>query len=327
MRHHWRGAHGNRDRSWGPRRWGGPTMWRWFSINVGEETALRGHPPGDRGGRPAPGLGVGRRPGHQRGRVAGAHRAGRRRRDPAGGASGRRRQGGPHLRPARRRAAGGRHRAGRRHHGQRGPGPLDLQRSGRPGAAPATASASTCTSSTTAGGQSSPSPDPCRRRPPRGLADALGRAPGRRRCATCVGSRAGPRGSPAPSTSSAAGGAPVPSSSSRTGVTGPGRADGPAWRPPCCAAAARPASRCPGWWRWARPTTSGRPGWWSSGWTGETIPRKILRDPEWAGRAGRPHGAVRAGAGRHPRHRPGDHRGLPPADPLRRPAALARCAG
>jgi hypothetical protein len=32
--HEWRGALGNRDRSWGPRRWGGPTMWRWFSINV-----------------------------------------------------------------------------------------------------------------------------------------------------------------------------------------------------------------------------------------------------------------------------------------------------
>ena len=35
-RHHWHGALGNRDRSWGPRRWGGPRMWRWFSINVGE---------------------------------------------------------------------------------------------------------------------------------------------------------------------------------------------------------------------------------------------------------------------------------------------------
>ena len=28
-------ARGNRDKSWGPRRWGGPKMWRWFSINVG----------------------------------------------------------------------------------------------------------------------------------------------------------------------------------------------------------------------------------------------------------------------------------------------------
>ena len=29
-------ARGNRDKSWGPRRWGGPAMWRWFSINVGD---------------------------------------------------------------------------------------------------------------------------------------------------------------------------------------------------------------------------------------------------------------------------------------------------
>ncbi len=38
----WRGAHGNRDRSWGPRRWGGPKMWRWFSINVGDDTHFGG---------------------------------------------------------------------------------------------------------------------------------------------------------------------------------------------------------------------------------------------------------------------------------------------
>jgi hypothetical protein len=36
QRYRWDGALGNRDRSWGPRRWGGPQMWRWFSINVGE---------------------------------------------------------------------------------------------------------------------------------------------------------------------------------------------------------------------------------------------------------------------------------------------------
>ena len=40
--HEWLGAHGNRDRSWGPRRWGGPKMWRWFSINVGEDTHFGG---------------------------------------------------------------------------------------------------------------------------------------------------------------------------------------------------------------------------------------------------------------------------------------------
>lgn len=41
-RHRWSGAYGNRDRSWGPRRWGGPRMWRWFSINVGKELHFGG---------------------------------------------------------------------------------------------------------------------------------------------------------------------------------------------------------------------------------------------------------------------------------------------
>jgi hypothetical protein len=41
-RHEWRGALGNRDRSWGPRRWGGPKMWRWFSINIGEDMHFGG---------------------------------------------------------------------------------------------------------------------------------------------------------------------------------------------------------------------------------------------------------------------------------------------
>jgi hypothetical protein len=36
------GARGNRDKSWGPRRWGGPLMWRWFSINVGDDTHFGG---------------------------------------------------------------------------------------------------------------------------------------------------------------------------------------------------------------------------------------------------------------------------------------------
>jgi len=42
VRHEWSGAHGNRDRSWGPRRWGGPRMWRWFSVNVGESVHFGG---------------------------------------------------------------------------------------------------------------------------------------------------------------------------------------------------------------------------------------------------------------------------------------------
>ena len=40
--HEWKSAHGNRDRSWGPRRWGGPKMWRWFSINVGDDLHFGG---------------------------------------------------------------------------------------------------------------------------------------------------------------------------------------------------------------------------------------------------------------------------------------------
>jgi len=35
VRHDLIDARGNRDKSWGPRRWGGPKMWRWFSINIG----------------------------------------------------------------------------------------------------------------------------------------------------------------------------------------------------------------------------------------------------------------------------------------------------
>jgi hypothetical protein len=41
-KHEWKGAHGNRDKSWGPRRWGGPAMWRWFSINVGDDMHFGG---------------------------------------------------------------------------------------------------------------------------------------------------------------------------------------------------------------------------------------------------------------------------------------------
>jgi hypothetical protein len=35
-------ARGNRDKSWGPRRWGGPRMWRWFSGNVGDAVHFGG---------------------------------------------------------------------------------------------------------------------------------------------------------------------------------------------------------------------------------------------------------------------------------------------
>lgn len=42
QRHSWTEARGNRDRSWGPRRWGGPRLWRWFSINVGDDVHFGG---------------------------------------------------------------------------------------------------------------------------------------------------------------------------------------------------------------------------------------------------------------------------------------------
>ena len=35
-------ARGNRDKSWGPRRWGGPKMWRWFSVNIDDDTHFGG---------------------------------------------------------------------------------------------------------------------------------------------------------------------------------------------------------------------------------------------------------------------------------------------
>jgi hypothetical protein len=42
VRHELAAARGNRDKSWGPRRWGGPRMWRWFSINIGDDVHLGG---------------------------------------------------------------------------------------------------------------------------------------------------------------------------------------------------------------------------------------------------------------------------------------------
>ena len=41
---------GNRDKSWGPRRWGGPKMWRWFSVNISDEVHFGGIRIGTDGG-------------------------------------------------------------------------------------------------------------------------------------------------------------------------------------------------------------------------------------------------------------------------------------
>ena len=43
-------ARGNRDKSWGPRRWGRPRMWRWFSINIDDSTHFGGIVIGSDGG-------------------------------------------------------------------------------------------------------------------------------------------------------------------------------------------------------------------------------------------------------------------------------------
>ena len=58
--------------------------------------------------------------------------------------------------------------------------------------------------------------------------------------------------------------------------------------------------------RWA--TTSGADWLVVERLEGETIPRKILRDAEWAAARARAHGPVRPRAGRHPHHRPGRDR-------------------
>lgn len=36
------GARGNRDKSWGARKWGGPRLWRWFSINIADDVHFGG---------------------------------------------------------------------------------------------------------------------------------------------------------------------------------------------------------------------------------------------------------------------------------------------
>jgi len=55
-RHELVDARGNRDKSWGPRRWGAPKMWRWFSINIGDDTHFGGIRIGtDAGDLPHPG--------------------------------------------------------------------------------------------------------------------------------------------------------------------------------------------------------------------------------------------------------------------------------
>ena len=123
-------ARGNRDKSWGPRRWGGPKMWRWFSINIDDDTHFGGIVIGTDAGDLHRGW-VWRDGEHES--IAEwkvTQRARGRRRDAPRDARRRHRQGRARAR-ARRRAAPGR--AGHDGHPaqhddrQRGPRPLDLR--------------------------------------------------------------------------------------------------------------------------------------------------------------------------------------------------------
>ena len=141
-------ARGNRDKSWGPRRWGGPKMWRWFSINIDDDTHFGGIVIGTDGGDLHRGWVW--RDGEPRvdRRVEGDERPrGRRHHAPAHSRH-RDRQGRPHAR-ARRRACSGSSRGSRasaRHHDrQRGARPLDLRRSHRHRASASTSTSSTAT--------------------------------------------------------------------------------------------------------------------------------------------------------------------------------------
>ena len=327
-RHEWHGAHGNRDRSWGPRRWGGPKMWRWFSINIGEDMHFGGIRLGTDAGDLHRGWVWDGDARHLGRRVAGADRAGRRRRHPPRRAPRRGRQDGPHLPAARRRAAGGRHRPGRRHHGQRGPGPLDLRGPRRRDAAPATASASTCTSSTTAGGLSSPSSrDGATARATTELAAALGHRLGGtvRRPASPLGRRVARHQRVRARAHGDGAARPLILQMDR-GTAPRGRV-----RMEAGAAARRGDGRRAGaraWSPWARATGSGASWLVVERLEGETIPRKILRDDEWA--AARRALTAQAGprAGRHPHHRPRRHRrACPPSDPLGDPLPLLDALG
>ena len=122
-------AHGNRDRSWGPRRWGGPRMWRWFSINVDDDAPPRRHPARHRRGATSTAAGCGTGAG-RRASLSGACAPS----SPTTALTQRvvhlevLDKEGAHVPAARRRAARGRHRRGRRHAGQRGPRAVDLRR-------------------------------------------------------------------------------------------------------------------------------------------------------------------------------------------------------
>ena len=294
-RHAWTAAHGNRDRSWGPRRWGGPNDVALVQHQRRRGHALRRHPPGHRRPVTCTGGGCGTAAGPP------ASAEWRLRTELADdGVTHRvvhlvvRRQGGPGLRPARRRAAGGRHRAGRGHHGQRGAGPVDLPgpRRRRPHRlrhlrvpAPARRQREAHRSGRVSSSRLAVEPmghAPCTRRRRRRPRPPLSAGP-------CQDLRRLSGGASRVTSSfdlAVADGTvrSDPSSSSRTGETAWRRAAGSGARRPCSGRPAPPGSPSPAVVA-ARDGHDGpRPGWLVvERLEGETIPRKILRDPEWSG--------------------------------------------
>ena len=116
------------------------------------------------------------------------------------------------------------------------------------------------------------------------------------------------------------------------GGAAPPRAARCRWSARCSRRRARRASRCPRSWPWASRDDLGADWLVVERLEGETIPRKILRDAEWAGPRRAAHRAVRPA--RWPPSTPSTPTpidGLPPADPLGDPLpyprpARARCA-
>ena len=100
------------------------------------------------------------------------------------------------------------------------------------------------------------------------------------------------------------------------------------WRPPSSRAAAAAGVPVPGGGGAGRRRASSAPSWLVvERLEGETIPRKILRDDEWAAaRARADRQAGRALAAIHTID-PGDIEGLPPADPLGDPLPLLDALG
>ena len=113
----------------GPRRWGGPQMWRWFSVNIGDDVHFGGSA-SDRAGDLHRGWVWRDGEAASIRRVARHQRAGRRRRHPSGHPRAGHRQARPGARAARATSCASTAcptRPGIAHGGERGTGPVDLR--------------------------------------------------------------------------------------------------------------------------------------------------------------------------------------------------------